>query len=152
MIVSPDGDYKQLQIYSKVDQYDTIRNKKVIEKFPVVWLRNKIISGDKKDGIPNIMSDKDTFMMEGVRQTSITNLNRKSWSEASSPLFFCDGNMLERYEFNKLMLSMADVPDEQKDLILNEYKKGRNPPGNIYGFFASKGLSRFIDLIADFQS
>ena len=151
MIISPDGDFKQLQIYKNVSQYDSIHNKKVVEKYPEQWLRFKIITGDKKDGIPNIVSDKDTFMTEGMRQTSISSQNKKSWSAASNPMFFCTGDMLERYKFNEELLDMSKVPEKQTKQILDELKVPANKPGNLYGYFASKGISRFIDSLGDFK-
>ena len=151
MIISPDGDYKQLQIYPNVSQFDVIRNKKVIEKYPERWLRFKIITGDKKDGIPNIVSDVNTFMTEGARQNSIKNEDKQSWSETESPMFFCDQEMLERFNFNEKMLDMSKVPEEQVKQILDGYRVPANPPGNLYGFFASKGMVSFIDQLGDFK-
>lgn len=151
MIISPDGDYKQLQIYPTVAQYDAIRNKKVIEKDPAKFLRMKIVTGDKKDGIPNIMSHADTFMTENTRQTPISNANKNKWSDATSPLFFCDGDMLERWQFNESMIDMTKVPDKQKAMIMDAWNTPNNPKGNIYMYFASKGYSRFIDQLGDFQ-
>jgi len=152
MIISPDGDYKQLQIYKNVSQYDVIRRREIIEKDPARWLRLKIITGDKKDGIPNIMSHADTFMTEGARQTSISNENKKKWSAAASPLFFCNQDMLERYSFNQRMLDMSKVPDEQASKILEAMKEPPKASGNLYGYFAGRGITRWMDQLQDFKN
>jgi 5'-3' exonuclease len=152
MIISPDGDYKQLQIHKGVRQYDVIRRKDVVEKDPESWLRLKIITGDKKDGIPNIVSDVNTFMTEGARQKSITNENKKKWSSCGDPLFFCNQEMLERYQFNQLMLDMSKVPDEHASKILEEMKIPAKKSGNLYSYFASKGITRWIDQLGDFKN
>lgn len=152
MIVSPDGDYKQLQIHKGVNQYDVIRRKEIVEKNPEKWLRLKIITGDKKDGIPNIVSDVNTFMTEGARQSSIKNADKKSWSSAENPLFFCNQEMLERYQFNQLMLDMSKVPEDIKATIIEEYRKPPENPGNMYSYFAGHGIIRFLDQMGDFKS
>lgn len=151
MIISPDGDFKQLQKYKTVEQYDVIRKKKVIEKDPERWLKLKIITGDKKDGIPNIVSGVNVFVTEGERQNPIKNANKASWAKAGSPLFFCDQDMLERYTENEKLLDMAKVPEEHVKRIMDEFNKPATKPGNVYSYFASRGITRFMDSLGDFR-
>ena len=151
MIISPDGDFKQLQIYKNVQQLDVIRMKKVVENNPKKWLHLKIITGDKKDGIPNIVSDKDTFMMEGVRSTPIKNADKDSWSNSNTPLFFCDAEMLVRWNFNSSLLDLSLIPLPQRKAILEAYNEGPSTAGDLFTWFVSNGLGSFIDQVGDFQ-
>lgn len=151
LIVSPDGDFKQLQKLPNVTQYDTIRNKKIIEKDPKAWLREKIICGDKKDGIPNIVSEPDIFMTGG-RQTSIRAAQKRSWISADNPLFFCTQEMLERYKKNEALLDLSMVPEEVKDKIREAFKQPVERTKSAYTFFAEKGITRFLDNIREFTS
>ena len=77
VIVSSDGDFLQLQKFNgtpgchKVKQYNPAQKKYIVSENPLADLKEKIISGDKGDGIPNILSSSDCFVTE-TRQTSIT--------------------------------------------------------------------------------
>jgi len=150
MIVSPDGDFKQLQMYKNVEQFDTIRDKKIIENYPNVWLKEKIITGDKKDCIPNILSDVNTFVMNGVRQKTIQHTTKQKWVIAD-PALYCDAKMFERYQLNESLIDLSKVPNDLKDAIIQTYQTTTTNRGKIYSYFASNGLSYFIDVIGDFS-
>ena len=61
LILSSDGDFLQLQMYCKnVKQYNPSQKKYVYSVDPLLELKEKIIRGDKGDGIPNIFSPSDT--------------------------------------------------------------------------------------------
>ena len=66
LILSGDHDFQQLQKYSNVQQFSPIKKKWVkLDGTPQEVLMEHIISGDKGDGVPNILSDDDTFVTEG---------------------------------------------------------------------------------------
>ena len=71
LIVSGDHDFKQLQKYANVKQYAPAQKKwvKITEPAEVV-LREHIITGDKGDGIPNMLSADDCFV--AVSYTHLT--------------------------------------------------------------------------------
>ena len=75
LIISSDGDFLQLQRYNtgkfKVKQYNPAQKKFLESKSPLEELKEKIIRGDKGDGIPNIFSPGDCFVRE-LRQKPIT--------------------------------------------------------------------------------
>ena len=77
MIVSGDKDFQQLQRYKKVSQYSPITRKTItlnnIEA--TEYLANHIISGDKGDGVPNVLS-QDDCIVEGIRQRPISKKKR----------------------------------------------------------------------------
>jgi hypothetical protein len=71
-IVSKDKDFYQLQKNPLVKQWD-YSSKDFIEINEPDYFRNElIIKGDSGDGVPNILSDDDTFVTEGKRQKPIT--------------------------------------------------------------------------------
>jgi len=71
MIISADGDFKQLQRYDNVKQFSPLLKKFVVENHPRLHLAEKIIKGDKGDGVPNVLSDDNVFIEE-LRQTPVT--------------------------------------------------------------------------------
>jgi hypothetical protein len=63
LIISSDGDFLQLQQYNgksnyTIKQYNHAKKKFVVSENPLEELKEKIIQGDKGDGIPNIMSPR----------------------------------------------------------------------------------------------
>ena len=71
LIVSSDKDFIQLQKFDNVKQWSPLQKKFVVGD-PVESLYDKTIRGDTGDGVPNILSSDDTFIIEGKRQTPIT--------------------------------------------------------------------------------
>ena len=67
LIISSDGDFPQLQMYNgrssfTVKQYNPSQKKFIISENPLQELKEKIIRGDKGDGIPNVLSSSDCFV------------------------------------------------------------------------------------------
>ncbi len=54
MIVSADGDFKQLQVYKNVKQFSPLLKKFVVEPNPRTYLAEHILKGDTGDGVPNV--------------------------------------------------------------------------------------------------
>ena len=79
LIVSADHDFQQLQKWQNVKQWSPMRKKFVeIKDNPSQVLMEHIISGDKGDGVPNILSDDDVFT-EGKRQRPIRKTLVAEW-------------------------------------------------------------------------
>lgn len=71
LIVSSDGDFKQLHKYPNVRQWSPMQKKYVECPEPDKYLMEHIAkAGD--DGIPNVLSPSDVFVTEGVRQNRMT--------------------------------------------------------------------------------
>ena len=74
LIISSDGDLLQLQMYNNefnkphsIKQYNPALKKFLVSANPLDELKEKIIKGDKGDGIPNVLSTSDCFVRD-VRQ------------------------------------------------------------------------------------
>jgi 5'-3' exonuclease len=132
-IVSRDGDFKQLHSNS-VQQYDNITHQLIKENNPDAFLHKKIITGDRKDGIPNIVSDINTFLMENTKQSPISKKKIEAWLN-QEPSYFCDSSMFKRYKQNQKLLDLSMVP---------------NNLGNIFSWLSSRGHSSLITFTKDF--
>ena len=62
MIVSSDKDFLQLQKYYSVEQYSPTQKKLLQSSSPYQYLKEHIMKGDRGDGIPNFLSDDDTYV------------------------------------------------------------------------------------------
>ena len=70
MIVSGDKDFQQLHKYKYVTQWSPNLNKLITVEDPDLFLREHILTGDKSDGVPNILSNDDCLDL-GIRQTPL---------------------------------------------------------------------------------
>jgi 5'-3' exonuclease len=150
IIVSRDGDFKQLH-HGRVRQWDNITNKFIVEKDPTGFLNTKILTGDAKDGIPNILSSTDTFVTEGMKQTPMRKANLNKWV-GEDPKMFCTNEMLERWYQNQELLDLSRIPQSLKESITQEYTTAsKKTPGNIWGWIAERGHGNLIQYMEDFK-
>lgn len=128
MIISPDKDMQQLKIYPGVKQYSSLLKKEMTADGRKILIE-KLIRGDKGDGIPNVRSP-DNAIVAGIRQGAIS---AKFVDEA----FDCDDvpaliektfgeEGLRNYHRNKMLIDFAEIPADVQEAILNTYEERAN--------------------------
>ena len=98
-------------------QYSPVQKMFLVESDPVLFLREKIIYGDSGDGIPNILSDDDTFVA-GRRQNRVTTKFLEAFNEYKT-----DVSYYQRYDRNNRLINFDCIPMEIKGQILLAYEK-----------------------------
>lgn len=149
VIVSSDKDFIQLQKYGNIKQYNPMLNVYVTSKDPVLDLKEKIIRGDRGDGIPNILSSDDAFVAN-KRQSPITKKKLDSWlnQEAKSVL---NEEQYRNYVRNDILINFDNIPENIRANIVSEYEVPKNGTKNsLYKYFVSKGLISLIECIDEF--
>lgn len=134
-IVSTDRDYLQLQKHSKVKQYDQVRKKYIsIDNEKYCLFDHIVRAGD--DGIPNILSDADTFINPEKRQTALKEKVLTEWRVhgIDHPEKFCDKKMYERFNQNKNLIDMTMIPSEYFEKIYDAFIDYQPSRGTIYKF------------------
>lgn len=108
-IVSKDKDFYQLQKNPLVKQWD-YSSKEFIEINEPDYFRNElIIKGDSGDGVPNILSDDDTFVTEGKRQRPITKKRLQELMVHTKDDFISAPVELRRnWERNKILIDLMN--------------------------------------------
>ena len=149
MIISSDGDFKQLQMLPGVKQFAPAQNKEVIENFPGKFLQEKILRGDPKDGVPNFLSP-DRVFVDGGRQKPIRKKEVEEWLSNSKDIFEDKLEEVKKYyERNSLMIDLSLIPNEISEKILSEYYREHTGSKNaILSYFTRnrmKELSRCLD-------
>jgi hypothetical protein len=112
LVISSDGDYKQLHKYKNVRQWNPIM-KKYVEKPEPDFLFEKCIKGDSGDGVPNALSPDDWFVNGEGRAKPIT---KKVIDRFKSG----DINEQEKrnFERNKVLVDFDCIPiDIQQEII-----------------------------------
>jgi len=151
MIVSADGDFKQLQRYENVKQFSPLLKKFVVENHPRLHLAEKIIKGDTGDGVPNIFSDDNVFV-EGLRQTPASKkkvvevLNYFDSPSSELPPWY------RNWQRNEMLIDLTKTPQHLKEKILESYQ-AQDPWGNrgkVLPYLISKKCKMLIECIEEF--
>lgn len=151
MIISADGDFAQLQKFDNVKQYSPLTKKFIVEKNPKYAIMEHIIRGDAGDGVPNILSNDDTFV-EGIRQTV---LSKKKFDGIVAAL--TDGTAESQpwwrnYQRNQRLIDLGFTPDHLKDAILAEYAKPAIGKGSaVLPYLINKKCNMLIEVASEFN-
>ena len=147
LILSSDGDFLQLQNYPNVKQYNPSQKKYVISEKPILELKEKIIRGDKGDGIPNVLSSSDCFVRD-LRQTPITQkVLDKLMSES-----YLEQNDTVKANFirNSTLIDLSFIPAEIREKIINTYEETKPAKGKLLNYFIEHKLKNLMDVIEEF--
>jgi 5'-3' exonuclease len=150
LILSSDGDFLQLQMYGEnVKQYNPSQKKYVKSVDPSLELKEKIIRGDKGDGIPNVFSPSDCFVRE-LRQKPITQKiiekylaeNYGEWEDEGAKVGFSR---------NQTLIDLRLIPGDIKEKIINTYEETVPAKRNkLLNYFIEHKLKNLMEVIEDF--
>jgi len=153
VIISSDGDFLQLQMYNgrsqyTVKQYNPAQKKFIVSKNPMEELKQKIINGDKGDGIPNILSPGDTFVRD-IRQkvmteAKLTNFMSKDFGE------YEDENARIGFSRNQTLIDLRNIPSDIQTKIINTYEETIPVKGKILDYLIANKLKSLIEVIEEF--
>jgi hypothetical protein len=152
LIISSDGDFLQLQKYNngkfKIKQYNPVLKKFIVSENPEQELKEKIIRGDKGDGIPNILSPSDTFVRE-IRQKVLTKEKVEIYLIQESSKY--DELAQIGYSRNKTLIDLSEIPTQIKDKIINMFDTTTPAPkSKMLNYFMEKRLKNLMDVIEEF--
>lgn len=154
LILSSDGDFLQLQQYNgktkfKIKQYNPSLKKYVTSDDPLLDLKEKIIRGDKGDGIPNVFSPSDCFVRE-LRQKPITKgiidkLLNEDWNN------WQDDVAKTGFSRNQILIDLKMIPSEIKENIINTFDQIKPASkNNLLNYFMEHRLKNLMEVIEEF--
>lgn len=150
MIVSSDGDFKQLHKYDNVKQWSPIQKKMVTCSNPVAYLAEHIAkAGD--DGIPNVLSQDDVFVTEGVRQKKMTSKRLADFVENGRDACLNEEEQ-RNWDRNNQLINLDLIPANIQDEIIATYT-GTKPKGDkmsIYNYLVKHRCRLLLDEIEEF--
>jgi 5'-3' exonuclease len=152
LIISSDGDFLQLQMYNgrskyNVKQYNPTQKKFLISKNPMDELKQKIINGDKGDGIPNILSPSDTFVRE-IRQKVMTEAKLTKFMSENYTEY--DENAKIGFSRNQTLIDLRNIPDDIQSKIINTYEETVPVKGKLLDYFIANKLFNLMEVIEEF--
>ena len=146
MIVSGDKDFQQLHKYDYVKQWSPNLNKLITCNNPDLFLKEHILTGDKSDGIPNILSNDDCFV-EGIRQTPLRKGIKDSYLRMTIEK---DDKYYRNYLRNQTLIDLEFIPQEIEDKILEEYENTVPVKGKVFDYLRVHRLNELLNHVEDF--
>jgi len=149
LILSGDKDFVQLHKYKNVRQYDPVRKKYITHENPDLFLKEHILKGDSSDGIPNILSGDNCFVV-GDRQKPLT--QKKIDSFISTEMSSLPENILRNYHRNEQLIDLNFIPEEISTKIIDQYKvqAGTRDKSKLMKYFIDNKLKNLMDSIGEF--
>ena len=148
MIISADGDFKQLQVHKNVKQFSPMTKKLVVEPNPRTYLAEHILKGDAGDGIPNVLSDDNVFV-DGRRQGILS--AKKKAALLDDPRALGD-EIYRNYQRNQQLIDLTNCPQSIKESIINTFEQ-QDPWGNrpkVFPYLVQKRCKLLIECVGEF--
>tara|TARA_Y100000296_G_C5145954_1_gene243691 strand:- start:171 stop:1049 length:879 start_codon:yes stop_codon:yes gene_type:complete len=160
LIISSDKDFIQLHVYN-VDQYSPLTKKFVKHDDPVQYLQEHILKGDRSDGIPNVLSQDDTFITDKRQKPLRKTIISTVMEEMDNPLFNADelytltkcpvDTWKRNWNRNSTLIDLRKCPPDIKNQIEWSYSKYKTvDKSKLFNYFIEKKLNGLIENISSF--
>ena len=150
VIISSDKDFVQLQKYRNVVQVSPRTRSFVKTDDPVFYLKEKVIRGDRGDGIPNILNEDDIYVVEGYKSTAMTK-KRFDALISQTPETCTDKIISERWARNQKLIDFDYIPKDVEESILEEYAKPiKGSKGKAYEYLIKYQCYQLLQDIDNF--
>lgn len=148
LILSGDKDFVQLQMEEDVKQYDPVRKKWIGHNDPRKFLLEHILKGDQGDGIPNVLSDDDTFVSD-KRQKPLTQKKIDSIYLEGIPV--ADLPLVKNYSRNKQLVDLTMIPEHVRKQVLDKYtEEDGKDRSKLFNYFMNYKLKNMMEHLGEF--
>lgn len=153
VIVSSDKDFLQLQmnVSTNIQQYSPYHKKFLRPDHNGYNLFEHIVRGDTDDGIGNIFSDDDVFVVPGKRNKPISAVNMEKWSQfgINHPEAFCNSlEDLERFRRNQRLIDLTKIPENIVNNINEAYLNTKTHGENVFSYLVKNQMKRILEKAA----
>jgi 5'-3' exonuclease len=146
LILSGDKDYIQLHKYANIKQYNPVLKKWVVHSNPEQYLYEHIVKGDAGDGVPNILSPDNSFVMN-IRQKPVTKKRLEEWIDINK----MSSEVKRNYLRNKSLIDLSEVPQHLKEKILEAYSaENTKDRSQLLNFFIKNRLKLLTESLSEF--
>ena len=143
VIVSSDKDFQQLQRYENVRQFSPIHKDFLKCENPQMVLFEHILRGDTGDGVPNILSDDDTFVDENKRQKPLSAKKITNWSFYGVP-----AEHERNLERNRILVDLAYIPEKVEQNIMNEFARPyTGNKGKVFEYLVKHNMKLILESV-----
>lgn len=149
LILSGDKDFIQLHRYQHVRQYDPVRKKFITNADPIRYLKEHILKGDSGDGIPNVLSSDNCFVI-GERQKPLTQKKIDSFIELDISTDI-EHSLARNYARNRQLIDLTSIPTDISEKIKESYiVQGSRDRSKLLNYFIVNKLKMLVEHIGEF--
>lgn len=148
LILSGDKDFIQLHVYPNVSQYDPTRKKWIKHDDPERYLHEHILKGDAGDGVPNVLSPDNVFVV-GDRQRPLT--AKKMEKIMGTDLEDMETTVARNYSRNARLIDLSFTPDYIREKVMDQFnsQEGRDR-SKLLNYFIANKLKNLTEYLGDF--
>jgi len=148
MIVSGDKDFIQLHKYPNVKQYSPILKKYVNGHNPDTYIKEHILKGDTSDGVPNVLSQDNTFI-DGIRQRPLGRKKIETWLDIH--IDDLPEEVKRNYQRNDKLINLDNVPEElEKEIMVDFCEAPCGDRSKLLNYFIQSRLKNLTSEIGEF--
>jgi len=148
LILSGDKDFIQLHTYANVEQYDPTRKKWIKHDDPERFLHEHILKGDAGDGIPNVLSPDNVFVM-GDRQRPLT--AKKLEKIMGTDLEEMDTTLARNYSRNVHLIDLSFTPENIREKVMEQYNaQETRDRSKLLNYFIANKLKNLTEHLSEF--
>ena len=148
LILSGDKDFVQLHNRNNIKQYDPTRKKWLSHNDPQKFLKEHILKGDSGDGVPNVLSADNCFVV-GDRQKPLTSKKFDHYMNLDPSKY--DSMVARNYQRNKELIDLNFTPEEIRSKVIEQYNNQNNKDkSKLMNYFISNKLKNLMENIGDF--
>jgi 5'-3' exonuclease len=148
LILSGDKDFIQLHKYGNVKQYDPVRKKWITHDNPEQYLKEHILKGDAGDGVPNILSSDNCFVV-GERQRPLTAKKMEHYLKLTPSEM--ETAIARNYMRNKQLIDLDETPEEIRVKVMESYQAQENKDrSKLMNYFIANKLRNLTEHISEF--
>ena len=148
LILSGDKDFIQLHTYANVEQYDPTRKKWIKHNDPVRFLNEHILKGDAGDGVPNILSDDDTFVTSKRQKPMTAKRIEEFLKQPPNP---DDIKLYKNYLRNKELIDLTFTPDYIREKVMDQYNNQNGKDrSKLLNYFIANKMKNLMEHLSEF--
>lgn len=147
LILSGDKDFIQLQIYDNIKQYDPTRKKWITHSDPYSYKKEHILKGDSSDGVPNILSSDNCFVV-GERQRPLTSKKLEHYLKIKPTEM--EANIARNYFRNEQLIDLDHVPEDIRVKVMESFYAQKKDRSKLMNYFIANKLRNLTSMIGDF--
>jgi len=149
LILSGDKDFIQLHKYSNVKQYNPVMKKWIKHDDPIQYLNEHILKGDSGDGVPNVLSNDNCFVV-GERQKPLTQKKIDQLLSDGLPTKL-DHPLYRNYKRNQQLIDLSFVPDDIRKKVIDSYNSQEDRSRDkMFNYFMANKLKNLMEHIQEF--
>lgn len=149
LILSGDKDFIQLHKYLHVRQYDPVRKKFITHADPIRYLQEHVLKGDSGDGIPNVLSSDNCFVV-GERQKPLTQKKIDAFIEQNIAMDL-NHALARNYARNQQLIDLTCIPADISEKIKESYiVQDSRDRSKLLNYFIVNKLKMLVEHIGEF--